>query len=108
MDPIEQKKDIQKTDTVPLPDSKPSTGKGLQHWQQLLYRHGIKIIAYVKLIGIHLPELRAAQQFAYSILCRSPRSEGVQIVGKQGEWFRVRRIETVQTGWVHRKYLRLQ
>ena len=35
-------------------------------------------------------------------------NEPVQVIGKQGEWFRIRRIETVQTGWVHRKYLRLQ
>lgn len=35
-------------------------------------------------------------------------NEPVQILGKEGEWFRIRRIETVQSGWVHRKYLRLQ
>ena len=35
-------------------------------------------------------------------------NEPVQILGKEGEWFRIRRVETVQSGWVHRKYLRLQ
>ena len=35
-------------------------------------------------------------------------NEPVYVTGKQGEWFRIRRIETVQRGWVHGKFLRLQ
>jgi len=34
--------------------------------------------------------------------------EPVHVLGKQGEWFKIRRIETVQNGWVHGKYLRMQ